>query len=90
MNPGPDSVESTTVSLFRSFEPLTNHLSILQLNIQSIVPKPDLIEGKAASNDVRVFSESWLKPEIPYESLHIETLSPPFRADRTVALAGMS
>ena len=42
-NPGPDSVDGTTESInsssSSSFEMLTNHLSILHLNIQSIVPK---------------------------------------------------
>ena len=50
--------------------------------IQSIVPKLDLIECEASSYDVLVFYESWLKPETPDESLHIENFSPPFRADR--------
>ena len=86
LNPGPDSVEGSTDSVssssFSSFETLTNHLSIIHLNIQSIVPKLDLIECEAASYDVFVFSESWPKPETPDESLHIENFSPPFRADR--------
>ena len=41
--PGPDSVEGSTDSVssssFSSFETLTNRLSILHINIQSIVPK---------------------------------------------------
>ena len=87
-NPGPDSVEGSTDSVssssFSSFKTLTNHLSILHLNIQSIVSKLDQIEGEAASCDVLVFSESWLKPETSDESncVHIENFSPPFRADR--------
>ena len=49
LNTGPNSVEGSTDSVsstsFRSFESITNHLSILHLNIESILPKLDLIEG---------------------------------------------
>ena len=86
LNPGPNSVvgstDSVSSSSISSIDTLTNHLSILHLIIQSIASKLDLIEGEAASYDVLVFSESWLKPEITNESLHIENFSPPFRADR--------
>ena len=86
LNPGPNSVEGSTDSVssssISSIDTLTNHLSILHLNIQSIASKLDVIEGEAASYDVLVFSESWLKPEVTNESLHIENFSPPFRADR--------
>ena len=92
LNPGPGSVDGTTESInsssSSSFETLTNHLSILHLNIQSIVPKLDLIEGEAASYDVLVFSESWLNPNVPDESLHMENFSPPFRTDRTDRTGG--
>ena len=92
LNPGPGSVDGTTESISSSssssFETLTNHLGILHLNIQSIVPKLDLIEGEAASYDVLVFSESWLNPDVPDESLHIEHFSPPFRTDRTDRTGG--
>ena len=87
LNPGPGSVDGSTDSVSSSIsssETLTNHLSILHLNIQSIAPKLDLIEGEAASYDVLVFSESWLKPEVTNESLHIEKFSPPFRADSAI------
>ena len=72
LNPGPNSVEgsadSVSSSSISSIDTLTNHLSILHLNIQSIAPKLDLIESEAASYDVLVFSESWLKPEVTDES----------------------
>ena len=65
VNPGPDSVGSTDSSLnstISSFEFLCNHLSIFHLNIQSIIPKLDLIKCEVEAYDVNVFSESWLKP----------------------------
>ena len=51
VNPGPDSVESSTDSSdilsSASLNSLSNHLSILHLNIQSLLPKIDLIRGEA-------------------------------------------
>ena len=85
-NPGPGSVDGTTESInsssSSSFETLTNHLRTLHL--QSIVPKLD----EAASYDVLVFSKSWLNPDVPDESLHIENFLPPFRTDRSDRTGG--
>ena len=50
VNPGPDSVESSTDSSdilsSASLNSLSNHLSMLHLNIQSILPKIDFFEVK--------------------------------------------
>ena len=65
-NPGPDSVTSladlSVSNSVNSFSALANHLSIMHLNIQSILPKLDLIKCESLAYDVLVFSESWLKP----------------------------
>ena len=86
MNPGPDSVDGSTDSSLNStvssIDFLSNHLCIFHLNIQSILPKLDLIECEAEAHDVLVFSESWLKPEVKNDSLGIENFLPPFRTDR--------
>ena len=86
VNPGPDSVDGSTDSSLNStissFELLSNHLSIFHLNIQSIIPKLDLIKCEVEAYDVIVFSESWLKPEVKNESLSIENFLLPFRTDR--------
>ena len=86
VNPGPDSVDggtdSSLNSTISSFEFLSNHLSIFHLNIQSIIPKLDLIKCEVEAYDVIVFSESWLKPEVKNESLSIKNFLPPFRTDR--------
>ena len=60
-NPGPDYVTSLA-DLSVSNSVLANHLSIMHLNIQSILPKLDLIKCESLAYDVLVFSESWLKP----------------------------
>lgn len=87
VNPGPDSAEGNTNSSFSSanslpFEMLSNHLSILHLNIQSILPKLDLIKAEADAYDILVFSESWLKPEVKNDIVSLENFLPPFRTDR--------
>ena len=85
-NPGPDSVTSladlSVSNSVNSFSALANHLSIMHLNIQSILPKLDLIKCESLAYDVLVFSESWLKPVTANDKLLIEAFHPPFRADR--------
>ena len=84
LNPGPGSVEGDRDSSYdNSFEILANHLSILHLNIQSLLPKLDLIEAESEAYDVLVFSESWLKPGIKNDSVYLNNFHPPFRTDRS-------
>ena len=52
------------------------------MNIQSILPKLDLIKCESLAYDVLVFTESWLKPEIKNDDLLIDNFLPPFRFDR--------
>ena len=61
---------------------LGNHLSSLRPNMQSIVPKLDMIKAEADLYDILIFSESWLKPETSDESLLVEYFQAPFRNDR--------
>ena len=64
LNPGLYSVDGSAdvsdILSSTSFDSLANHLSILYLNIQSILPTIDLIRGEATSYDILIFSESWL------------------------------
>ena len=66
-NPGPDSVRSiadiSCSSSEISLHTLINHLSIMHLNVQSIVQKMDLIKCEAQAYDILVCSENWLKPD---------------------------
>ena len=61
---------------------LSSHLSIMHLNIQSLLPKIDIIRCEAHAYDVLVFTESWLKPQIPNDSILIDSFAPPHRTDR--------
>ena len=81
-NPGPNSVESLTDTTLGSLDSLSNHLGIMHLNIQSLVPKLDLVEGESLAYDILVLSESWLKPEVSDDSIVIEKFLQPCRSDR--------
>ena len=73
--PGPDSVSSmadkSTSSSISALGALSNHLSIMHMNIQSVLPKLDLIKCESLAYGVLVFTESWLKPEIKNDDLLI-------------------
>ena len=82
-NPGPASLSTATEnSASSSFthELLSNHLNIFHLNVQSSLPKIDLI--RAELYDIAVFSESWLKPNITDDEIALLNFLPPFRNDR--------
>ena len=91
-SPGPDSVssladrESDLSSC--STESLDHLFSIMHLNIQSIVPKLDLVETESLAYDIMVYSESWLKPTISNDSVTIANFHKPFRCDRDERLGG--
>ena len=86
VHPGPDFVESSTDTndslSSASFNSLANHLSILHLNIQSILPKIDLVRGQATAHDILIFTESWLKPTTNNNAIQIENFLPPYRTDK--------
>ena len=83
VDPGPDSVEGDTDSSYKtSFEGLANHLSIQHLNVQSLLPKLDLIAAESEAYNVLVFSESWLKPTVKNDTVSLSNFHLPFRTDR--------
>ena len=83
-NPGPASVTSThsSISSADSIQDLSNHLSITHLNVQSLLPKIDLIRCEAHAYGILVYSESWLKPEIKNDDISLQSFMPPYRTDR--------
>ena len=60
----------------------------MHLNIQSILPKIDLVKCDAQAYDIVIYSESWLKPEIKDNDISIENFMPPYRTDRVDRPAG--
>ena len=57
-------------------------VSFLHLNIQSIIPKLDLIAAEYEDFDILSFSESWLNSNHTDESIKLLNFHTPFRSDR--------
>ena len=72
----------STTSSDSSLSYLTDHLSLIHLNVQSTLPKFDIIKCESIAYDILVFTESWLKPDKPNEKLITDTFKSPFRKDR--------
>lgn len=91
-NPGPASVDNLADSLSEvsdsSLAALNSHLSILHLNVQSLLPKLDILSCEAEAYDILVFTESWLKPNISDADIEIVNFHQPFRKDRSNRLGG--
>ena len=84
-NLGPTSTSSandTSFSSSDSQEILANDLSILHLNVQSLLPKIDVIRVESVTYDIAVFTESWLKPNVTDDLISLQNFLPPFRTDR--------
>ena len=86
INPGPISIDHLNDTSDSSSDilsqALTCHLSIFHMNIQSIVPKMELIKAEADTYDILIFTESWLKHSTPDTPIRIDNYVGPFRADR--------
>jgi hypothetical protein len=70
------SITSSISTMFSS------SISFIHLNIQSLVPKLDLISAEYADFDILSFSESWLNRSHTDESLKLSKYQTPFRKDR--------
>ena len=76
------SANETSFSSSDSQEIFANHLSILHLNVHSLLPKTDLIRAESVTYDIVVFTESWLKPNITDDLISLQNFLPPFRTVR--------
>ncbi|KAK3094860.1 hypothetical protein FSP39_007176 [Pinctada imbricata] len=95
-NPGPSTSSitntdtSSTISSLSACSSEDHHLfpnpnalpSLIHLNIQSLKPKIDLLEGILNEIDILSFSETWLNKNIENYEVNIQGYSPPFRCDR--------
>ena len=61
---------------------LSSHLSFVHYNVQSIVPKLDLLSTELFDFDILSFSETWLNPSVSLNVLHIQSFNKPERKDR--------
>lgn len=62
-----------------SFPPYDSHLSICHLNIQSILPKIDILLYEMQPFDILVFTESWLNADISDTDISVVNFKIPFR-----------
>ena len=60
---------------------MSHTVSFVHLNIQSIVPKLDLISAEFICHDILSFTESWLTPRVGDNAMIIPGYKPPFRRD---------
>ena len=91
-NPGPNPPTNSITDVQSSMSDLSitssisamfsSSISFLHLNIQSLVPKLDLISAEYADFDILSFSESWLNRSHTDESLKLLNYQTPFRKDR--------
>ena len=89
-NPGPWSPNSSISSNnSRDFiESLSNGLSIMHLNIQSLRPKIDLLQAEMQVYDILIFTETWLSPNITDDEISIPNFQKPLRLDRANRVGG--
>ena len=88
-NPGPESLSSISSSnTSQSSFCLSNNLSIFHLNIQSLLPKIDILDAEMQQYDVLVFTETWLSPQLANDEILINNFEPPYRKDRDNRLGG--
>lgn len=85
-NPGPESVSSmsytssTTDASYQSV--LHDHLNIMHVNIQSLLPKLDILEAEMQYYDIVVLTETWLSQNTKNPDISISNFDPPYRKDR--------
>ena len=81
-NPGPVTESFSTNSDSNNSSVFSHNLSIMQLNIQSLIPKLDILETEMQQYDILVITESWLNPDVRDDDLLISNFDPPYRKDR--------
>ena len=86
-NPGTASVSSDSMSdssatSVLSSTTLSKHLSFVHYNVQSILPKLDVLFSELCDFDILAFSESWLNPAVTDDDLSIQLYHKPERKDR--------
>ena len=92
-NPGPLSIDSsssdTSISSV-SLPPYDDHLGICHFNVQSILPKIDVLQYEMQTFDIYVFTETWLNADICDNDINVVNYRNPFRCDRDVRSGGVA
>jgi hypothetical protein len=89
-NPGPElHIDDELSSSFNDssemssiYETFSTSVSFIYLNIQSLVPKLDLIYAEYDHFDIMSFTETWLKGDNSDDSIELLNFQKPFRRDR--------
>lgn len=89
-NPGPElPIDDELSSSFNDssemssiYETFSTSVSFIHLNIQSLVPKLDLIYAEYEHFDIMSFTETWLKGDNSDDSIELLNFQKPFRRDR--------
>ena len=87
-NPGPNSNVSYESYSSDDSQYYGNNLSIVHINVQSLLPKLEILEAEMQQYDKLVFTESWISPNISNEDIKITNFNAPYRNDRVERLAG--
>ena len=88
-NPGPNSASSDSMPNDHNIASYFNqNLSIMHLNIQSLLPKLEILEAEMQQYDIVVFTESWLNPNISNNDIRIANFDPPYKKDRDNRIGG--
>ena len=84
-NPGPSASSyftNETVSDMSSYLLSSHNLSLVHYNVQSLLPKVDILTAELTSFDILTFSETWLSNLVSNDQISIPGYCQPIRLDR--------
>ena len=90
-NPGPSSSasndsfsssSSNTSYILLDTLNQNHHLAFIHYNVQSLLPKIDIIQAELHNFDLIALTETWLHPGIDIDEVTFHSFSPPERKDR--------
>ena len=61
---------------------VSHNLSCVHYNVQSIVPKLDVLHAELIAFDILAFSETWINPTIETDELILQSFGKPEHTDR--------
>ena len=76
------SLPSTTSNAILDSLNQNHHLAFIHYNVQSLLPKLDILQAELYAFDIVACTETWLHPAIDTDDLLFTSFSPPERKDR--------
>lgn len=80
--PSPSSTISSNFSIVPNLSSLSQNLSIMHYNVQSIFSKLEVLHTELIDFDILTFSETWLNDSIDTDDLLFQSFNKPERKDR--------